>query len=66
MSLNNIPEWIDCFFSYSAIPLFFMMSAFLIWGSTGKTRNFKEHCIKRFLRIYPELWVAILIELLLL
>lgn len=59
----DMPDMLNLLFSYKATPLFFMMSGFLIWGSIAKTKDYKEHCIKRFLRIYPELWVAVLIEL---
>lgn len=42
------------------------MSVFLIWGSIGRSTNFRDYLKKRFWRIYPELWVAVSIELIVL
>lgn len=45
------------------VPVFFMLSGFLIWYSIGRSYNFKEYILKRFWRLYPELWVAVIFEL---
>lgn len=45
------------------VPVFFMLSGFLIWFSIGRSHSFKEYALKRFWRLYPELWVAVLVEL---
>lgn len=42
------------------------MSGFLIWWSIGRSSNFTEYLKKRFWRIFPELWVAVAIELIVL
>lgn len=39
------------------------MSGFLIWESIGRSKNYKEFLMKRFWRIYPELWVAVVLEI---
>lgn len=39
------------------------MSGFLIWLSIGRSKSFVQYCKKRFWRIFPELWVAIAIEI---
>lgn len=48
---------------FMGVPLFFFLSGYLIWFSIKRTSNTKEYFIKRFLRIYPELWFAIIIEI---
>ena len=48
---------------FQGVPIFFTMSGFLIWFSVDRSRNYKEFLKKRFWRIYPELFVAVLIEL---
>ena len=42
------------------------MSGFLIWWSIGRSTSFQQYLKKRFWRIYPELWLAVLIELIVL
>lgn len=42
------------------------MSGFLIWWSIGRSKSFGEYLKKRFWRIFPELWVAVAIELIVL
>ena len=48
---------------FQGVPIFFTMSGFLIWDSIGRSSGFGEYCKKRFWRIYPELWVAVVVEL---
>ncbi len=48
---------------FMGVPIFFMLSGFLIWNSVGRSSNFKEYASKRFWRIYPELWLGVLIEI---
>ena len=48
----------------SGVPVFFVMSGFLIWNSAGNARNFWEYGKKRFFRIFPELWLGVAIEIL--
>lgn len=51
---------------FYGVPVFFMMSGYLIWMSVGRSASFSQYCKKRFWRIFPELWVAVLIEILVL
>lgn len=51
--------WID------KVPVFFFISAYSIMLSLdGKKVAFKEFSLKRFFRLYPELWIVILLEVL--
>ena len=60
----NIPEIIKtAIFYYNGVPVFFALSGYLIWGSIERSSAAKEFYTKRFLRIYPELWVAVIVEL---
>ena len=47
----------------SALPVFFAVSGFSIWRSIGRSSSFKHYLSKRFWRIYPELWVGVAIEI---
>lgn len=48
------------------MPIFFTMSGFLIWWSIGRSNSYTQYLRKRFWRIYPELWVAVIVELIIL
>ena len=58
----EIVDYIINFFD--GVPIFFTLSGFLIWHSIGRSNTFGQYLKKRFWRIYPELWKAVLIELL--
>lgn len=47
-----------------SVPLFFFLSGFLLWNSTGDGKRFPEYLKNRGLRIFPELWAAVALELL--
>lgn len=49
---------------YTGVPIFFIVSGYLIWLSIGRSASYGEYLRKRFWRIYPELWVAVIIEIL--
>lgn len=53
-------------FFFQGVPIFFTMSGFLIWDSIGRSGSFKSYFKKRFWRIFPELWVAVIIEVIVL
>ena len=38
------------------VPVFFLISGFLIWNSLNRNSAFKQYAKKRILRLYPELW----------
>ena len=46
---------------FPGVPLFFLVSGFLITDSYLNSRNLKEYFIKRALRIYPALFINILV-----
>lgn len=43
-------------FCFRGVPVFFILSGFLIWDSIGRTSTFRQYAAKRFFRLYPELW----------
>lgn len=49
---------------FQGVPVFFILSGFLIWMSIGRTPDFKTYFKKRVLRLYPELWLCVVLELL--
>ncbi len=48
---------------FYGVPIFFTLSGFLIWNSISSSKNYKQYLLKRFWRIYPELWGGIAIEI---
>lgn len=58
----HIPYDIDRFLWLPGVPFFFSLSGFLIWSSIGRSNSFGVFCKKRFWRIYPELWCAVLLN----
>ena len=54
-------NWID------AVPLFFFISGYSIMMSlSNRNDSLREYGIKRFLRLYPELWLSLILEIILL
>lgn len=45
------------------VPVFFLISGFLIWLSLERNDGFFHFCTKRVLRLYPELWLSVLVEI---
>ena len=63
----EIPEVITSIFSvFMGVPIFFVLSGYLIWNSIGKSSSFKEYAKKRAVRIFPELWIGVAVEIALL
>lgn len=63
----NMPDVVSGIFNFfDGVPIFFTLSGFLIWDSVGRSKTFKEYAKKRFWRIYPELWMAVAVEILVL
>lgn len=52
---------------FQGVPVFFTLSGFLIWFSIERAANqgegYSKYIRKRFWRIYPEMWVAIAVEI---
>ncbi len=44
------------------VPVFFILSGFLIWNSISRTKDLKTFCQKRVFRLYPELWIGVLLN----
>lgn len=51
---------------FSGIPLFFSLSGFLLWESANREEGFFDYAKRRVFRIYPELWVGVAVELIVL
>ena len=63
MDIQSIPVLSPFINFFIGVPIFFTMSGFLIWNSIGRSKSFGEYLQKRFWRIYPELWLAVAVEL---
>lgn len=63
LNLNIPAPILEIFDIFMGIPIFFMLSGFLIWKSIARSKSFGEYAFKRFIRIYPELWVGVAVEL---
>ena len=60
-----MPPVIDKVLHYfHGVPIFFVLSGFLIWQSIDRCKDFSTYFKKRVLRIYPELWFCLLFEIL--
>ena len=63
----DVPDVITQIFGlFMGVPIFFILSGFLIWNSIDKSSNFKIYAKKRVVRIFPELWLGVVIEIVLL
>lgn len=63
LDLPNIPVLGSFIGFFYGVPIFFTLSGFLIWQSIGSSHSFVDYAKKRFWRIYPELWVAVAVEI---
>ena len=68
LDIIGLPAWFESTINYTfgfvyGVPTFFGISGFLIWKSIEKSESFTSYAKKRFWRIYPELWVAVIIEI---
>ncbi len=45
------------------VPVFFVLSGFLIWNSLSRNDSFTTYIKKRVLRVYPELWTGVMLSL---
>ena len=64
LELSDIPVLGSFIHFFHGVPIFFVLSGFLIWQSIGRSRSFTDYAKKRFWRIFPELWVAVAVEIL--
>lgn len=49
---------------FQGVPIFFVISGFLIWNSLNKESDLKIFAQKRILRLYPEMWGGVLLSVL--
>ena len=63
LSISMPPLVNNVIYLFLGVPIFFTLSGYLIWGSVERSTSFRSYIKKRFWRIYPELWVAVLVEL---
>lgn len=61
--LLSIRQFLDYF---PGVPIFFVISGFLISASLDRNPNLKNYALNRCLRIYPALWTSTLVTLVLL
>ena len=61
--LLSVRQFLDYF---PGVPIFFVISGFLISASLDRNPNLRNYAINRFLRIYPALWTSTLLTLLVL
>lgn len=54
---------LKCTYFFRGVPIFFVISGYLMWFSIGRSNMYSQYLKKRFWRIYPELWVAIIVEI---
>ena len=59
--VNFLNSWVGIF---PGVPIFFVISGFLIVSSYQKSPSYFEYIRNRFLRLYPGLWLCFLITLL--
>ena len=63
LQIERIPIIGDFIEFFIGVPVFFTLSGFLIWQSINQSKSFGEYAKKRFWRIYPELWLAVVVEI---
>ena len=62
LSLDMPPIVTNVLGFFKGVPIFFTLSGFLIWFSIGRSSSFLDYARKRFWRIFPELWLAVAVE----
>jgi peptidoglycan/LPS O-acetylase OafA/YrhL len=60
---GTIIKFLECL---PGVPIFFFISGYLIYGSFERNNNLKKYFRNRFLRLFPGLWVAFIITLVIL
>ncbi len=59
----KMPEFVGTIlWFFQGVPIFFVISGFLIWESVERSKTYAAYLKKRFYRMYPELWCAIAVE----
>ena len=58
-----IPGWYTVVQQFQPVPMFFIMSGFLISASLERNKNLNQYFTNRFSRIFPALWMCVLLTL---
>jgi peptidoglycan/LPS O-acetylase OafA/YrhL len=61
--LNVSLPWISFLAHFPGVPIFFVISGFLISASWERNNNIKTYLQNRILRIYPALWCCVLLTI---
>ena len=63
MNAPDLAKYLSPLYSMlQGVPIFFILSGFLIWNSIARTDNFSVFVKKRVFRLYPELWGGVLLS----
>ena len=62
LELDISPLCHDLLMCLRGVPIFFVLSGFLIWNSIGREDNFSYFLKKRILRLYPDLWGGVMLN----
>lgn len=63
MGLNIDDAIINATMVFQGVPVFFVISGYLVWISLEHHYDFREYINNRLRRIYPELWIAVIISI---
>jgi peptidoglycan/LPS O-acetylase OafA/YrhL len=55
------PSWTLFFEYFPGVPIFFVISGYLVSASFERSESLERYFLNRFLRIYPGLWVCLLV-----
>ena len=64
LDIATPPALIKLIYAFPGVPIFFVISGFLISASYERSSSLKSYCRNRVLRIYPGLWCCILATIL--
>lgn len=62
LELDISPLCHDLLICLRGVPIFFVLSGFLIWNSIGREDNFSHFLKKRIVRLYPDLWGGVILN----
>lgn len=63
LEISTVPVVNSIISCFQGVPIFFILSGFLLWDSISRAPDLKTFASKRILRLYPELWGAVLLNL---
>ena len=58
-----LPKWLSFLGYFPGVPIFFIVSGFLISASFERAPSIKQYAINRILRIYPALWTCLIVSI---